>query len=101
MLAPFTVTSRLVVYPCQKLEVVEWHLRSFDAQLVVQLALCSTTHSCNRCIEAHARLAGNPQRVRAAGVCPHVGEGYLLARALLQEEPVLGVEEEDGECAVE
>ena len=36
----------------------------------------------------------------ATGVGPEVGEGDLLRGSLLEEQAVLGVEEEDGECAV-
>lgn len=39
--------------------------------------------------------------MRAASVCPHVRECDLLGGALLEEESVLGVEEENGESAVE
>jgi hypothetical protein len=39
--------------------------------------------------------------VRTASICPHVREGDLLGRALLEEKAVLGIEEEDGESPVE
>ena len=47
-------------------------------------------------------LAAGRKRVRAARVGPHLGEGDLLVRALLEEELARGrVEEEDGKGAVE
>lgn len=40
--------------------------------------------------------------MRTAGICPHVWEGDLFARALLKQQFVGGgVEEEDAEGAVE
>ena len=41
------------------------------------------------------------EHVRTAGVGPHVGESDLFRGALLEQEAVFGVEQEDGECAVQ
>jgi hypothetical protein len=101
MLAPLAIARRLVVYPRQKLEVVDGHLGGLDAKLLVELADRRTSHALNRLLQSCASLSGNAQRVRAARVCPHVRECDLLGRSLLEEESVLGVEEEDGEGAVE
>lgn len=85
----------------QEVKVLERHLLLLDAELVIELAL-------GRALDAHdgvgqvgARLAGDAQRVGAAGVCPHVGKGNLLGGALLEEQLVLVVEEEDGKGAVQ
>jgi hypothetical protein len=47
------------------------------------------------------RLVGAVERMRAACVGPSAREGRLLERATLQAELAFGVEEEDGEGAVE
>jgi len=39
--------------------------------------------------------------MRAAGICPHVGEGDLFGGTLLEEELVLVVEKEDREGSVQ
>jgi hypothetical protein len=101
VLAPLAIARRLVVYPRQELEVVDGHLGGLDAELLVELADRRTSHALNRLLQSCASLSGNAQRVRAACVCPHVRECNLLGRSLLEEESVLGVEEEDGEGAVE
>ena len=101
MLAPFPVARGLVVDAGQKAEVLQRHLLLLDAELVVQLALGGVFDAQDGVREVRARLVGHVQRVRAARVCPHVGEGDLLGGALLEEELVLVVEEEDGEGAVE
>src|SRR5690606_6669381 len=47
------------------------------------------------------KLIGGVQRMRAARVRPIKGKGNLLVGALLQKKLAVGVEEEDGEGAVE
>jgi len=101
MLAPLAIARRLVVYPRKELEIVNRHLFRLDAQLVVQLAHCGATHALNRCLESNASLSRYAERMRAACICPHIWESDLLGRALLEKKTVLGVEEEDGEGAVE
>lgn len=87
--------------PRQELEVLDRDLLRLDAEFVVQLALSGTLSTHDGIGQVGTSLAGDTQRVRAAGVGPHIGEGDLLGSALLEEELVLVVEEEDGECAVE
>lgn len=101
VLAPFPVARGLVVDTGQEAEVLQRHLLLLDAELVVQLALGGVLDAQDGVREVRARLVGHVQGVRAARVCPHVGEGDLLGGALLEEELVLVVEEEDGEGAVE
>lgn len=101
MLAPFAVAGSLVVDARQEVKVLKRNLLRLDAQLVVQLALRRTLRSRNRVDQVGARLGGNAQRVRAARVGPHVGEGDLLRGALLEQQLVLVVEEEDGKGAVQ
>lgn len=101
VLSPLAITRRLVVYPGQELELVERHLLRLDAQLVVQLALRGPLDAHDRGIELRTRLPGHAQRVRAAGVGPHVSEGDLLGGALLEQQTLVGVEEEDGEGTVQ
>lgn len=101
MLAPFAITRRLVVYPRQELEVIDGYLRGLDAKFLVKLADRRTSNTLDRLLQSCSRFSRNAQRMRAASVRPHVRERDLLGRSLLQEESILGVEEEDGESAVE
>lgn len=101
MLAPFAVAGSLVVDAGEETEVLDGDLLLLDAELVVELALGSALDAHDGVGEVGAGLAGDAERVGAAGVCPHVGEGDLLGGALLEEELVLVVEEEDGKGAVE
>ena len=101
MLPPLAITRRYVVYPGEEAEVIDGHLRRLDAELLVQLALRRAAHSLYRLLQTRASLSRDTQRMRAASVCPHVGESDLLGCALLQEQSVLGVEKEDREGAVQ
>lgn len=85
----------------QEVEILKGHLLLVDAQLVLQLALGSTLRSSDGVDQVCASLGGNAQRVRAAGVGPHVGERNLLSGALLEQQLVLVVEEEDGKGTVQ
>ena len=100
MFTPLAVTRGLVVNSRQESEVFEGDLLLLDAQLVVELALRRVLDALDGFDERRARLAGDVERVRAAGVRPHVGERDLLRGALLEEQSVLVVEQEDGEGAV-
>lgn len=100
VLAPLAVTGRLVVYSCEEVELLDWHLLGLDTKLLVKLALRRALDALDRKRQGGASLGGNAQRVGAAGVGPEVGESDLLGGSLLEEQAVLGVEEEDGECAV-
>ncbi len=101
MLSPLAIARRLVVNPSEEVEVLNRHLLLLDAELVLELPLSRALHALDALGEVRAHLGGDAQRVGAAGVGPHVGESDLLFGALLQEEAVLIVEQEDGECAVE
>lgn len=72
MLAPFTITRRFVVYPCEKRELLQRNLLRLDAKLLVQLPLCCSLHALYRCLQAIACLARDTEWVRTAGVCPHI-----------------------------
>lgn len=85
----------------QEVKVLKGDLVLVDSELVLQLALSSTLRSSDGVDQVCASLGGNAQRVRAAGVGPHVGEGDLLSGALLEEQLVLVVEEEDGKGTVQ
>lgn len=101
MLTPLSVAGSLVMNSGQEVELLKRNLLLLDAQLVVKLALSSPLNTSNGILEARARLGGNVERVGTAGVGPHVGEGDLLGGALLEEELVLVVEEENGKSTVE
>lgn len=101
MLAPFPVARGLVVDPSEEVEVVERDLLRLYPQLVVKLATGGVLDAGDGVGEVGARLGGHAEGVRAAGVGPHVGEGDLFRGALLEEQLVLVVEEEDGEGSVE
>jgi hypothetical protein len=100
VLAPLAVTGRLVVYSCEEVELLDWHLLGLDTKLLVKLALRRALDALNGKRQGGASLGGNAQRVGAAGVGPEVGERDLLGGSLLEQQAILGVEEEDGECAV-
>lgn len=101
MLAPFAVAGGLVVDAGEELELLNGNLLLLDAELVVQLALGGALGALDSIGQVGAALARDAQRVGAASVCPHVGEGNFLGGALLEEQLVLVVEEEDGKSAVE
>lgn len=101
VLAPFTVAGGLVVDSCQEVKVLERDLLLLDTQLVVELSLRRALDAVDGVGQGRARLARDVQRVGAASVGPQVGEGNLLFGALLEEQLVLVVEEEDGEGSVE
>lgn len=101
MLPPLPITRRLVMNPCKKLKLLQRHLLWWNPQLLLQLALRRALHAQNSRVQLRTCLPGDAQRMRAASVCPHVGEGDFLGSALLQEETLVGVEEEDGEGTVE
>jgi len=101
MLTPLSITGGLVVDSGEELKLVQGHLLGLDAQLVIQLPLRSTLYTQNGRIKLRTGLTGDSKRVRAAGVGPHVGEGDLLAGALLQKEALVGVEQKNGEGTVQ
>lgn len=84
----------------QELEVLNWHLGGFDTELMVELAHCGSLYSSNRRLKLGTTLSWNTKWMRAACVRPHIWEGYLFGRSLLQKQFIFGVEEEDRECAV-
>ena len=101
MFSPFSIAGGLVVNASEKFELIQRHLFSLNSQLVVQLPLRGALHTQNGRVELSASLTWDTQGVRAASVGPHVREGDLLGGALLEEQLVLVVEEEDGEGTVE
>jgi hypothetical protein len=101
VLAPFAVAGCLVVNSSQEPELLNWNLLLLDAEFVVQLALSGALDTLDGIGQDRASLARDTQRVRAAGVCPHVGKRDLLGGALLKEQFILVVEQEDGKRPVE
>lgn len=119
VLSPLAVTGCLVVDAGKEMEFVQWDLLCLDSQLLVEFPLCCALDSHNGSFQGGASLAGDAERVRATGVGPHVllfdkqlswaqsgiygltWESNLLGCALLQEQAVLAVKKENGECAVE
>lgn len=100
MLSPLAVTGGLIVDASEELELLKRNLLLLDTQFVVQLALSSALGAGNSIGQRRAGLTRDSQRVRAASVGPHIGEGDLLGGALLEEQLILVVEEEDGKRAV-
>jgi hypothetical protein len=103
VLPPFPIRGREIVYPCQELKIRNGNLLGLYAEFVAQLPLARAfrTLDVGRQV-AIPRLGRMRQGMRTARVRPHVGEGDLLAGALLQQQFVrLGMEEEDAEGAVE
>lgn len=96
VLSPLAVTWGLVVDSGEELKLVQWHLLRLDAQLVVQFPLRCALHTQDSCIQLRASLSRDAQRMGAAGIGPHVGEGNLLGGALLQEQALIGIEQENG-----
>jgi hypothetical protein len=84
----------------KEMELLDGNLLLLNAKLVLELSLGRTLDSLNSIGEIGAGLARHSQRVRAACVGPHIGEGDLLGSALLKEQLVLVVEQEDGEGTV-
>lgn len=84
----------------QELEVLNWDLRRLDTEFMVEFSLRSVLHTCHSFCQFSTAFTRYSKRVRAACVGPHIREGDLLCCALLEKQFVLGIEEEDGECAV-
>lgn len=101
MLTPLAITRRLVVDSGEELKLVQRHLLRLDTQLMVQFPLRSTLHTNDSSVQLRASLSGDSQRVRAAGIGPHVGEGNFFGGALLQEQALVGIEQEYGKRTVE
>ena len=103
VLAPLPIARREVVDPRQKLQGRGRDLIRRDPELMPQFPLRRSLRALDITRQiAVARLGRVCEGVAAAGVGPHVREGDLLARALLQQQPLgRGVEEKDGEGAVQ
>ena len=101
MLSPFAITRRFVVYPRQELKFVQRHSLCLNPELLVQFPLRRPSDALHSCLKLVSRLSGDPQRMRAACIGPHIRECDLLRRPLLKQQSVLRVEEEDGKCSVE
>lgn len=100
MLPPKTIRRCQVVYPGEVLELVDGGLLLGNAQLVLELARSCEPHT--ELVLLHLLLLKVVQRVRAAGVSPHIWEGDLLGCPLLQQKlAILGPEDERREGAVQ
>ncbi len=100
MLAPHPVGRCKVVDPRQVLKLIDGRLRRRDSELVLELARCCNAHTELRLLDLLRFEV--VQRVRAAGVRPHVRECNLFGRALLEEQlPVRWPEHERRERAVQ
>jgi hypothetical protein len=82
---PLAVAGGDVVDASKEVEVIYGDLVCLDSELLVEFALSSTLDTHDGGFEGRAGLCGNTERVGAAGVCPHVGEGDLLGGSLLQK----------------
>jgi hypothetical protein len=100
MFTPLSITRSLVVDAGQEVEVLEGNLLLLDTQFMLKLALGSSLDTSDRVLKSRTSLGRDVKRVGAASIGPHVGEGDLLGGALLKEELVFVVEEEDGEGAM-
>lgn len=101
VLAPLAIARRLVMNAGQEVKVLERHLLFLDTELMLQLPLRGMLDAEHGVWQVGARLVGHVQGVRAAGVGPHVGESDLLRGALLQEQLILVVEQEDRKSSME
>lgn len=101
MLTPLAVAGGLVVDSGEEMEILKGNLLLLDTQLVLKLALSSSLDTGDRVFKGSASLGRDVERMGAASVCPHIGEGDLFGCALLKEELVLVIEEENGKGAVE
>lgn len=100
MLTPLAVAGGLVVDSGEEMEVLKGNLLLLDTQLVLKLTLSSSLDTGDRVFKGSTSLGRDVEGMGAASVGPHVGEGDLFGCALLEEELVLVVEEEDGKRAV-
>lgn len=101
MLSPLSITRGLVVYTGEEMKIFDWHLCCLDTELMIKLALGGSLDSHNRFRKLSTTFSWNTKRVGAAGVGPHVWECDLFCGPLLKEKFILGIKEEDGECAME
>lgn len=99
MLSPHPVARGEVVYPGEVDELVEVDAPELYAEFVLELPYRCPPDS-ELVLRDHLLL--DRQGVGAAGVCPHVRKGDLLARPLLQQQtPVARSEEEDAERSMQ
>jgi len=94
MLSPHAVRWREIVYPRQVLELVYGCLFARDPELMIELSRRRNAHP--QMVLFHLFLLEVIERVRAARIRPHIGEGDLLRRALLQQELAIGRAEYKG-----
>lgn len=101
MLSPLSITAWcLVVDAGQEVEVLEWNLLWLNAELVLKLATSSVLDTRDSVWQVVTTFSGDAEWVRTAGVGPHIRKSDLLSSALLEEQLVVLVEQEDGECAM-
>lgn len=82
------------------MEVLEWNLLWLNAELVLKLATSSILDTRDSVWQVVTTFSWDAEWVGAAGVGPHIWKGDLLGSALLEQELVVLIEKEDGECAV-
>mmetsp|Transcript_33181 Transcript_33181/g.91752 ORF Transcript_33181/g.91752 Transcript_33181/m.91752 type:complete len:600 (+) Transcript_33181:841-2640(+) len=95
-----------VVHPRDELEASHVELGSGDAQLVLQLPHRGVLDPrwvacCHRLWRVQLWWPHAVQRVAAARVRPHIREGDLRRRPLLEQKPVFGIKQHHGEGAVQ
>jgi hypothetical protein len=100
MLSPLSITRSLIVYSREELELVQGYLLRLNSQLMLEFPLRSPLHAHNSGIQLRASLSSDSEGMRAASICPHIRECYLLGGALLKEQALVGIEEENGEGTV-
>ena len=84
MFSPQAIARSKVVYAREVLEAVDRRLALRDAELVLEFPGSSNSYA--ELILLDLLFFKVVERVRAAGVGPHVREGNLLRRALLKQQ---------------
>ncbi len=88
------------MYSRQEAELLQRNLRRLNIELLIQLSSRRPSHTLDSLGKLRPGLARYTQRVRAARVRPHIRERDLFRSPLLQQQPIVGVEEENREGAV-
>jgi len=97
---PHPIGRCQVVDPCKVVELIQGRLARRDPELMLEFPYRSNLDAV--LVLLNLLLLEVIERVRAAGVGPHVREGDLLRGPLLEEKfAVGGAEDEDGEGTVE
>ena len=72
VLTPHSVTGGHVMNASQKLELIQWYLVCRDSEFVIQLSDGGAADAPDSCLKCGASLTRDAERVRTAGVCPHI-----------------------------